>query len=353
MGFKVRQTAGAETGPRYQVVDDENHAVEEASEFLEALEIRGLSHCTVRAYAYDILTLCRWQEESGGKQWRELRASDLLAFAKWQQDNDAEPRSINRRLSTTESLYRFVTGNDLPHGPGMSTPAPYYRGPGRDRVLGIHQLRRKSRLKLRVKVPKKLVEPLTGEQVLLFLRGLRRYRDVSIVYLMLLCGLRSKEVRAVRTKDVFFDESRILIQGKGDKERALPIPDTLIDFLHRYLDLERPAGCKTDSLFVVLQGARRGQPMSESGVRSLFRHHRTTAPLLANANAHRFRHTFGTDMARAGVRLRTLQKMMGHADAVTTLQYINLSMADVAEEFKRAMRTIEDRYRADDRGDDG
>ncbi|MCK4602027.1 MAG: tyrosine-type recombinase/integrase, partial [Phycisphaerae bacterium] len=90
-------------------------------------------------------------------------------------------------------------------------------------------------------------------------------------------------------------------------------------------------------------GSRRGQPMTRAGLRSLFRHRRLQ-PAIGNANPHRFRHTFGADMARAGVRLAVLQKMMGHGDAATTLQYINLSMADVAAEFRRAMTEIQRRY---------
>jgi integrase/recombinase XerD len=64
----------------------------------------------------------------------------------------------------------------------------------------------------------------------------------------------------------------------------------------------------------------------------------------ASANAHRFRHTFGTYMARAGVRLPVLQKMMGHADAKTTLQYIQLSMTDIADEYRRALAALDKRY---------
>ena len=66
--------------------------------------------------------------------------------------------------------------------------------------------------------------------------------------------------------------------------------------------------------------------------------------MIAMANPHRFRHTFGADMARAGVRLYTLQKLMGHAYAATTLQYINLSMDDIAAEYQRALETIQQRY---------
>ena len=85
--------------------------------------------------------------------------------------------------------------------------------------------------------------------------------------------------------------------------------------------------------------------MTSAGLRSLFRYRRRGSAV-HNANAHRFRHTFGTDMARAGVRLPTLQRLMGHAYAETTLQYINLSMTDIAAEYGRASAVIQRRYRA-------
>jgi site-specific recombinase XerD len=135
----------------------------------------------------------------------------------------------------------------------------------------------------------------------------------------------------------------VRVRGKGDKERMLPLPELLVETLRAYLRLERPRRCGCEQLFVVLQGSRRGQPMTLAGLRSLFRHRRIQAAI-ANANPHRFRHTFGADMARAGVRLAVLQKMMGHDDAATTLQYINLSMADVAAEFRRAMTEVQRRY---------
>jgi integrase len=199
------------------------------------------------------------------------------------------------------------------------------------------------RLKLRVPVARKLVEPLTRDQVGLAIQSLRRYRDLGIVQLMLFCGLRSAEVLSLKLADVSFEEGQLRVRGKGGKERMLPVPCTLVETLQAYLRLERPRRCSTSELFVVLQGERRGQPMTRAGLRTLLRYRRAS-PGLANANPHRFRHTFGADMARAGVPLVVLQKMMGHNDPATTLQYINLSMADVAAEFQRATAEIQRRY---------
>jgi integrase len=235
-------------------------------------------------------------------------------------------------------------GDEIGGSQGVSLPGPHYKGAGRG-DLGLHARRRRQHLALQVKVPQTVMEPLTREQVVAFLRSLRRYRDLAIVYLMLFCGLRSREVLSLCTSDVNVFDRRLLVHGKGNRERMLPLPETLIQVLNDYIRLERPTDALDGPLFVVLQGRRRGHPMTAAGLRSLFRYRRGRfSGTLANANAHRFRHTFGADMARSGVRLPVLQRMMGHADAKTTLQYIHLSMADIAAEYHRAIEVITKRY---------
>jgi len=209
--------------------------------------------------------------------------------------------------------------------------------------VGLHKVKKPQHRKLRVKTPRRVVEPLTQQQVRMFLRSLRRYRDIAIVHLMLLCGLRVQEILNLKLTDVNFDENRLCIRGKGDKERILPMPDIVLQSLGDYIRVERPTKCSGPELFVVLQGKRRAQPMTVAGLRSLFRRRRSN-PAIKMANPHRFRHTFGADMARCGVRLPVLQKMMGHAYSSTTLQYINLSLEDIAEEYERAAKEIQKRY---------
>ena len=78
------------------------------------------------------------------------------------------------------------------------------------------------------------------------------------------------------------------------------------------------------------------KPLTPAGIRSLFRYHRKTAKV-PRANAHRFRHTFGTDMVRAGVSLPALMRLMGHASIRTTMLYVEVSPEDVWAEFQKAM----------------
>jgi integrase/recombinase XerD len=330
------------TDETYVVVGGDEPGECEANRYLEAIRARGLSPRTVRAYAFDLLAIYRWL------QMTELRldtlvSGNLVDFIRHQQKSGAAPSSINHRLTTLQLLFRFATGRELGRGPGVVHPAPHYKGPPRDHALGLHRLHHRTP-KVRVKTPRLLIEPLNPEQVRAFLRTLKRYRDVAIVHLMLLCGLRSREVIELEMGDITSSDGRLRVRGKGQRDRALPLPQILARALRDYLRFERPTRSDERRLFLVLQGPRRGQPMTAEGLRNLFRHRRRR-PSLAIANAHRFRHTFGTDMARAGVRLPILQRMMGHADLKTTLQYIELSLADVADEYQRAIGTIEGRYR--------
>jgi site-specific recombinase XerD len=333
---------------RYRLVRDQGVVIEEVDRFLSAIEARNVSPRTVRAYAFDLLILYRWLSVRGAEESQSIEAltqSDLVDFIRFQQESDAKPTSINRRLMVAGLLYRFLTGVSISAGGerGVSLPGPYYKGRRRDRELGLLSIEMPRHRPLRVKSPRTFVEPLTREQVRLLIGSFKRYRDIAIAYLMLLCGLRSREVITLTVGAVNFDEQRLHVKGKGNRDRVLPMPRLLLRYLRDYLRLERPSVSKTNALFVVLKGQRRGRAMTTSGLRSLFRYRRRDEKI-ANANPHRLRHTFGTDMARSGVRLPILQRMMGHEDSKMTLRYIHLSMSDIAAEFYRAAKEIHKRY---------
>jgi len=328
---------------QYQLVDARRHPIVQANRFLAAVVVRGLSRATVRAYGFDLVVLYRWLGRTQHSV-ASLSGRKLLQYIDSQRREGAQPATINRRLTTARLLYRFCTGHDLDMGRGAMTSAPYYRGQGRDRHLGLHLVSRQRRLKLRVKAPHRVVEPLSATEVRQFLRTLHRYRDLAIAHLMLLCGLRSAEVLQLELSDILAEDKQLRIRGKGNRERVLPLPHVVARSISDYVRWERRAE-RTARLFVIQQGPRRGAPMTLAGLRSLFRHRRRDHAV-ARANPHRFRHTFGADMARSGIRLPILQRLMGHADVSTTLRYIQLSMADIADEYRRASEEIQRRYQA-------
>jgi integrase len=189
--------------------------------------------------------------------------------------------------------------------------------------------------RLRVKEPKRIVMPLSVDEVARFWSSFRTSRDLAIVGLMLLQGLRSKEVIALNCEDVLLSESQMRVRGKGNKIRFLPLASDTVLLLDHYLRLERPEGCGPP-LFVSLQGPARGTRMTPAGMRSLFRHHRRVSQT-APAHPHSFRHTFASDMVRAGISLPALMQLMGHAHISTTMVYVQISPRDVFEQYTRAV----------------
>ena len=189
--------------------------------------------------------------------------------------------------------------------------------------------------RLRVKVPKRNIVPLSVNEVARFWSSFRNARDLAIVGLMLLQGLRSAEVLALNRDDVLLSEAQLRVPGKGNKLRLLPLAPETVQLLHHYLRLERP-NPSTAALFVSLKGRARGARMTPAGLRSLFRHHRQATGIKL-ANPHRFRHTFASDMIRGGVSLPALMQLMGHSEIQTTLLYVNVTPQDVYLQYARAV----------------
>ena len=160
---------------------------------------------------------------------------------------------------------------------------------------------------------------------------------------MVLVGLRRQEILSISIGDIDFQNRIIRIKGKGGKERVMPLPSTVMAALRKYLEYERPRSAQSAAMFLVLQGRRRGAPITAAGLRSFFRKKRR-ALQIANAHPHRLRHTFAYNMVKEGVAIVVLQKMLGHSRYATTLRYIYLRADDIAEQYLKAMSVIEARH---------
>lgn len=325
----------------YRIAGPTNRLIKRGNQFLEVSETRGLSPRTIRSYAHGLAKLFDWlnAQDFSFKQLNEAR---LLKWVALFRTRNLSAQTINHRLAICYIFYRFCFNQTISRSAGAVTSAPYYRGQGYDR-LGLHYMRRKDRLNLKVKVPHRVLETLSTNEIGSFLQTCKRYRDLSIVLLMLLCGLRSCEVLSLRREDLLLSERQIRILGKGNKQRMLPLPEVLVEILDQYLHRERPNAKGDEKLFIVLQGKKRGQPMTTAGIRSLFRSRRRSTSV-SRAHPHQFRHCFGTEMARAGISLPVIQRLMGHADERMPQRYIHLSMADISHEYHTAMTKLHERY---------
>jgi integrase/recombinase XerD len=322
----------------YRLVDEEGQEILWANAFLDAQRVRQLSLRSLRAYGYDLLHFARWWlQHHPARPVQETDEATVLDYVR-DQLNEASPptpQTINHRLGVLRSLYRFHSGHPLTAGsPGFQRPY-LTQSP-----LGYGRPRRRIASGLRLKEPHHVIVPLSADEVAKFWSSFRTFRDLALVALMLLNGLRSQETLALQLQDLQLADAQLHVLGKGNKPRLLPLPGETIQVLQNYLHLERPP-TNSSALFVSLKGPKRGLPMTTAGLRSLFRYHRVRSRVL-QANPHRFRHTFGADMVRAGISLPALQQLMGHAQILTTMLYVQVAPQDVWREYARA---VENRVR--------
>jgi integrase len=318
----------------FRVIQDNGQEVEWINRFLDRQRVRGVAETTLRSYAYDLLHFLRWWVEGNQSPAiieKVLTESALLDYIRFQTNQQPRPApaTINRRVAVAELALQLT----FPHAQTPFTPGFQY---GYWRPLPLATGRPRPALsRLRVKTPKRVIVPLSADEVAHFWASFRTSRDLAIVGLMLLDGLRSCEVLALNCEDLLLSESQMRVHGKGNKLRWMPLALETIQLLDHYLHLERPANSGSP-LFVGLKGRARGRRMTPAGLRSLFRHHRriTAVP---KANPHRFRHTFATDMLRDGISLPALMQLMGHTKIQTTMVYVQFTAQDVYQQYARAV----------------
>jgi site-specific recombinase XerD len=331
----IRAPDAANAGSPFRVIEQPmGREVEWVNRFLDREWVRRLAETTLRGYAMDLLHFLRWWagvNHTDAVNESALNATVLLDYLRFQTGHRPQPAAatVNRRVGVVERALR----NEFPDTASPFAPG-FHHLCWRRSPLGYGRPR-PALSRLHVKEPKRIVMPLSVDEVARFWSSFRTSRDLAIVGLMLLQGLRSKEVITLNCEDVLLSESQICVRGKGNKIRVLPPASDTILLLDRYLRLERPPQCGT-ALFVSLKGPARGARMTPAGMRSLFRHHRRLSQTTP-ANPHRFRHTFASDMVRAGISLPALMQLMGHAHISTTMIYVQISPRDVFEQYARAV----------------
>ena len=197
------------------------------------------------------------------------------------------------------------------------------------------------RLRPLVRAVTTLPRVLAPTEVDALVGALRTARDRAIVDAMVLGGLRRCEVLGLRLEDIRLGERRVFIaDGKGGRQRLIPVSSRFFSSLARYLDEERPAKARTDAVFVVLKGPRRGEPLSAYGLDEVLRGARQRAGL-DHGTCHELRHTCLTRLREVGMSLEALQAQAGHASIETTRVYLHLADDWLAAEYRRAAAAID------------
>lgn len=273
--------------------------------FIAHLKIeRGLSPNTVRAYSTDL---------NGYLEWAERTSVDPLTLSHRQlrlylSELDAarySRRTIARRLSALKSWFTYlITEGEVDSDPASVLVAP--------------------------KIPKRLPRLVPSEQLDALLDAPDTstpvgIRDAAILELLYASGLRVAELSGLSLGNLDLAQSQVLVTGKGDKQRLLPMHALAVDALRRYLADSRPQLAKPDSPDSVFLSVR-GNALSSDAVRRLFKQYVRHVGAPDTLTPHAMRHTFATHLLESGADLRTVQELLGHVALSTTQIYTHVSM---------------------------
>lgn len=278
-------------------------------DFIAYLELeRGLSRNTLEAYRSDLLQFGAWLDATG-KQALELQHTDLAAFVAslTAGDGDRPPAAgttVQRKVACLRSFYRHLRREEMLD----RDPTAELKGPPRGKRL--------PKVLSRDEVQLLLSQPQGASPAAL--------RDRGLLELMYACGLRASEAVGIQLDDIDLEDGVLRANGKGSKERLVPIGSKAVSALLAYLTVGRPqlVGIRDERHFFV---NRRGEGLTRQGLYKIVQRHARTAGLADKMSPHTLRHTFATHLLAGGCDLRSLQEMLGHADIATTQMYTHLS----------------------------
>jgi integrase/recombinase XerD len=279
------------------------------SSFCEYLQVeRGLARLSIESYAGDLKKWIAFLERRK-RGLVQAQRQDVRDFLDWLFSEGADGRTVARKLSSLRQCYRFLLlDRHTKHDPTLDIDSPRQwkvlpKSLGRAEVE--HLLERSD-----VTAPK----AKCGHEL-----NLRNRAMLEVLYAG---GLRVSEVVGLRMEDVKRDLGYVLVRGKGDKERIVPLGQAALDAISGYLAVRAAlAGEKQSAFLFIGRGARKltrervWQIVSASSSQ--------TGP---HASPHMLRHSAATHMVENGADLRTVQTILGHADISTTQIYTHLAI---------------------------
>lgn len=296
-------------------------------EYLAYLRVeRGLRPATCEAYALDLEQFAE-QLESRGALLVTAADTDVSGFMAHLRGNHVDARSTARKLSCLRGFYRYLLlDKRIDHDPTVTieTPASWKVLPkslAESEVAGM--LDRSAAFALN---PDAIDH--RHETAALALR------DHAILELLYAGGLRVGEIVSLGEEDLHLDQARAQVRGKGDKERIVPLGRRAVEALDVYVKRGRPAlarGRMQRALFLSV----RGHSLTRQWVWEMVRAASGSIDGTSRkASPHMLRHSCATHMVEHGADLRSVQRLLGHADIATTQVYTHVAM----EHLKRVHR---------------
>lgn len=283
--------------------------------FIEYLQYeKGLSENTRAAYRRDLNKFNAYQlKNSESSEPGEINKQQIMAFLSTQMDEGAANSTVARSLSSIKSFYKYlVLENQVQNNPTSDLETP--------------------------KIKRRLPDILTIEEVDKLMEQPRvtlplGLRDRAMLELMYGTGVRVSELLSLQIEDVNTTAGFMRCFGKGRKERIIPVNQTSIDWIQRYLARARNLLVKNyleRTLFVNANG----RSMSRQGFYKILGAYAKKAELGKEVTPHTLRHSFATHLLENGADLRAVQEMLGHADISTTQIYTHLTRSRLMEVYQ-------------------
>lgn len=264
---------------------------------------KSLSPNTLDAYLTDLDKLLSFLLLEG-IEILDVCLRDLQRFAAGLHDIGIHPRSQARILSGIKSFFRFLIMADyLKADPSELLDSP--------------------------KIGFKLPEVLTVEEIDAIISAVdcskaEGQRNRAILETLYSCGLRVSELVGLKLSDLYLDEGFIKVEGKGSKQRLIPISPRAINEIKLYFADRNQIDVKKGYEDFVFVSQRRGKALSRIMIFHMIKELVQKTGITKNISPHTFRHSFATHLLEGGANLRAIQCMLGHESIVTTEIYTHI-----------------------------
>lgn len=185
-----------------------------------------------------------------------------------------------------------------------------------------------------IKHEKKLPVVLSKEEVWAMLQNAKLLKHRILIGLLYGCGLRCMEVRSVRLQDLDFDRKQLkVVQGKGSKDRYLPLSVHLIRGLKTYIAHEKPQDYLFNGQPIERAGGDFDSRYSQRGVQWAVKQTAKAAGILKEVHTHTLRHSYATHLLEDGMDIMTLKDLLGHQSIETTMEYLQIAQLESQRVF--------------------
>ena len=242
----------------------------------------------------------------------DLTPSDFRAFLTLRIKTGITPRSNARIISTLRNFFKFTakryginnTNINLVKTPNLKTTLP--RPLNQDCALDLITIENYSSTE-----------------------AWSTMRDMTLFLLLYGCGLRISEALSLNVKDIH-NTDQLLITGKRNKQRMVPLIPILNEYLKNYLTQKPHSLDPEDPLFIGTRGERLNPGVAQRSMRKL----RSTLGLADNITPHSLRHSFATHLLTSGADLRSIQELLGHASLTSTQKYTEIDITNLQSNYK-------------------